>query len=413
MSRRTLVLSTLAAAAAAFAIAFAIAANRGARAERPSAGPQASASASASGALPVLWQVPSFSFVDQNGRATTASDLRGHVWIADFVFTTCTTICPLITAKMAVLQRRLNEPALRFVSFSVDPTRDTPEALKRYATAWRPDESRWTLLATDKKGLDGFAASMFVIVEPGEKDIGHSKLFFLVDAQGAVRGIYESDQDEALERLVRDARRLTGKPFARPPTVPNGNGAELYASLGCGACHARAELAPPLEGLVGRRVKLASGGEIIADAAYVRESIVTPDAKLVAGHVLRMPGYGSDLTPQELDALVDHVASLKAPVATRAAPKSSGPSAPGETAAAAAPTTSMAGESEAAPAPEPAMTAVDPVCSMSVRVTTSTPRATHEGRTIYFCSEMCRERFVAEPARFTKAAPAPTTAPAE
>ncbi|HEX6278066.1 MAG TPA: SCO family protein [Polyangiaceae bacterium] len=407
MSRRTLVLSTLAAAVAAFAIAFAIAASRGARGARAtSVGP--APSAPASGALPVLWQIPSFAFVDQNGRATTTADLRGHVWIADFIFTSCTTICPLITARMTVLQHRLQSPALRFVSFSVDPARDTPEALKRYATEWRPAEPRWILLATDQKGLASFAASMFVIVEPGEKDIGHSKLFFLVDTQGGVRGIYESDSNDALERLVRDTRTLAGTSLAHPPTIPSPNrGEELYASLACGACHARAALGPPLEGLVGRRVKLASGGEITADAAYVRESIVAPEAKLVAGHDVRMPSYGG-LTPEELDALVGHVVGLKAP-ATKPAPKSSAPpasEASAAPAASAAPTASAvaAEEADAAP-PEPATTAIDPVCSMNVRVTDSTPRATHEGRTVYFCSEMCRERFVADPARYTGGSP--------
>jgi len=410
MSRRKLVLSTLAAAVVAFAIAFAIAAERGAR-KQQAAGGETRPSADPDGALPMLWQVPSFSFVDQNGQTTTTATLRGHVWIADFIFTSCTTICPLITAKMALLQRRLQNPTLRFVSFSVDPTHDTPEALKRYAADWRPSESRWTLLATDQKGLEGFAASMFVIVEPGEKDIGHSKLFFLVDAQGGVRGIYESDRNDALERLIRDAQALGGTAPARTAApAAAGRGAELYAALGCGACHTRLDLAPPLEGLAGRRVKLTNGSEITADAAYVRESIVAPDAKVVAGHVLRMPGYGNDLTSEEIDALVEHVVALKAAPPKVAVPKASG-AAPASSAAPPDPA-DMPKEEREASAPEPATIAVDPVCSMNVRVTDSTPRATHAGRTVYFCSEMCRERFVADPERYAKATP-PAAATAE
>jgi protein SCO1 len=398
MSRRKLVLSTLAAAALAFALAFAIAAQRGAR-KHPTARGEPRPSAAPSGALPMLWQVPSFSFVDQSGRATTTADLRGHVWIADFIFTSCTTICPLITAKMALLQRRLKDPGLRFVSFSVDPEHDTPEALKRYASEWREGESRWKLLATDSKGLESFAKSMFVIVEPGAKDIGHSKLFFLVDAQGGVRGIYESDRDDALERLVRDAEALGGG----APTATSGEsagGGELYAALGCGACHLRSDLAPPLEGLVGRRVKVEGGAALTADVAYVRESIVLPDAKRVEGYPLRMPAYGKELGPAELDALVGHVASLKA---AKAEPNAK----PSASAAASAPTDSPAvPEADAAPA-EPATTAVDPVCSMTVRVTETTPRAKHAGHSFYFCSEVCRERFVAEPERYANAAPPP------
>ncbi|HVR18819.1 MAG TPA: SCO family protein, partial [Polyangiaceae bacterium] len=377
MSRRKLVLSTLAAAVVAFALAFAIAAQRGAQQHRAALG-EPRPSAAPSGALPVLWQVPSFSFVDQNGGATTTADLRGHVWIADFIFTSCTTICPLITAKMALLQRRLKGPALRFVSFSVDPEHDTPEALKRYASEWREGESRWKLLATTPKSLESFAASMFVIVEPGEKDIGHSKLFFLVDAQGGVRGIYESDRDDALERLVRDAEALGG---GAPATTSGGHteGSELSAALGCGACHTRPELAPPLEGLIGRRVKMEGGAALTADAAYIRESIVLPDAKRVEGYPLRMPAYGKELTPPELDALVEHVASLKTTPA-----KAAVASKPSASPAASVATNSPAVPEADAAADEPAATAVDPVCSMTVRITETTPRITHEGRTAYF-----------------------------
>jgi protein SCO1/2 len=397
MSRPKLVLSTLAAAVVAFALAFAIAAQRGARKHQAALG-EPRTSAAPSGALPMLWQVPSFSFVDQDGRATTTADLRGHVWIADFIFTSCTTICPLITAKMALLQRRLKGPGLRFVSFSVDPKHDTPEALKRYASEWREGESRWKLLATDPKGLEAFAKSMFVIVEPGEQDIGHSKLFFLVDAQGGVRGIYESDRDDALERLVRDTEALGG---GAPAATSGGTteGGELYAALGCGACHTRPDLAPPLEGLIGRRVNVAGGAALVADAAYVRESIVLPGAKLVEGYPLRMPAYGKELTAAELDVLVGHVASLKAtPAKAALAPK------PSASPAASAPTDSPAAAPEAdAAAEEPATTAVDPVCSMTVRVTETTPRVTHDGRTVYFCSEVCRDRFTADPNRYAGA----------
>lgn len=376
MSRRTLVVSVALTVIVLGAVALAIAAQR--KAPTPSrVYTDETVGTVASGELPVMWQVPKFSFVDQNGRRTTASDLEGHVFIADFVFTSCTTVCPLITAKMALLQRRLEaHSSLRFVSFSVDPERDTPEALKRYAAAWRPAETRWLLLSTTPNELKSLASGMFVNVRPVENDIAHSNLFFLVDARGGVRGIYESDRNDALERLVGDAEallRATPEPAeVGPGPHRSGNGRELYAALGCGACHARSELAPPLEGLAGRRVRLEGGTELTADAPYVRESIVLPDAKRVEGHVLRMPGYEKELTKSELDGLVAYVMTLGA-----------GATPARETAA-------------------PTEIAVDPVCSMKVRVTSATPRAEHAGRTAYFCSESCRERFVAEPARYLK-----------
>jgi YHS domain-containing protein len=156
---------------------------------------------------------------------------------------------------------------------------------------------------------------------------------------------------------------------------------------------------------VGRRVALQGGGEVTADAAYVRESIVAPDAKLVLGTALRMPSYEKDLTPGELDALVGYVETL---VAAPAAPGAMGASAKqaARPAASAKPesTTTAAAATSAEPEKPaaPSIVAVDPVCSMNVKVVESTPRATHDGRTFFFCSEMCRERFVAEPARYAK-----------
>ncbi len=416
MSRPTLVLSTLIAAAAAFGIAFAIARQRAMAPEHAVAGERAPANSGApsvvaSAGLPVMWQIPPFSFRDQNGRPASEADLRGHVVIADFVFTTCTTICPLITAKMALMQRRLPSDTLRFVSFSVDPARDTPEALKKYAAAWRPGELRWLLLQTTPAGLASLAQAMFVSVKPVEKDIAHSNLFFLVDEQGGVRGIYESDRDDAIERLVQDAKALAGAAGVPSPTALGATGSELYAGLGCGACHARKELAPPLEGLLGRRVALAGGGELTADAAYLRESLVAPDQKLVAGYSLRMPSYEKELTPTELDALVAYLEKFG-----KTSPSAKGPTEPATAPAEAAKTSTAAAKAAAEPAEAPSeptnatsepaaapeKMAVDPVCSMSVRVVDTTPRATHEGKTVYFCSEKCRERFLAEPARYMK-----------
>jgi protein SCO1/2 len=355
--RRTIALACVGTAILAGALAFAIGSG------------QKAAPANAS-SLPVLWRVPEFSFHNQHGRPTVNADLRGHVWIADFIFTRCTTICPLITAKMALLQRRLPDNNLRFVSFSVDPERDTPHALQRYAAEWRPGESRWVLLSTTAEGLKSLSSGMFTKVSPTEKDILHSELFFLVDAQGAVRGIYESAKNDALERLVRDSEALS----AAAPAAPRDEvrtGAEVYATLSCSACHERRDLAPPLDGLVGRRVSLQGGGELSADVAYIREAIVAPGAKIVAGYLTLMPSYEGELTPRELDLLVEHVAMLRAndvrPVLSQ----------------------------------EPV---TDPVCSMKVRVTDETPQARHAGQAYHFCSESCRDRFLAEPGQYLSAA---------
>jgi len=372
MGRRALLFGCLAAATLAGAVLLATSTRRSSPARRASVDRGAPAAAAA---LPVLWRMPAFSFPDQHGTPTATADLRGRVWIANFIFTHCTSICPLITAKMALLQRRLHSPDLRFVSFSVDPARDTPEVLNRYAVGWRAGETRWILLGTTPAGLESLAAAMYVTVKPSENDINHTRLFFLVDADGSVRGIYESDRNDAVERLVRDAEALGGGSPA-DSALPDAaaSGGELYAALRCAACHARPELAPPLEGIQGRRVRLDGGAELTADAAYIREAIVAPDVRLVAGYATRMPSYAQELTPRQLDALVDHVGQL----AAAKHPAHAGAAATGAT--------------------------TDPVCAMKVRVVGTTPRQAHAGHTYFFCSERCRDRFVAEPGRYVRLA---------
>src|SRR6185369_11925552 len=100
-------------------------------------------------------------------------------------------------------------------------------------------ERRWALLSTTPAGLADLAAAMYVAVEPSANDINHTRYFFLADEQGAVRGIYESDRDDAVERLVSDAEALAGAPPPghTPPRADAATGGEIYAALGCGACH--------------------------------------------------------------------------------------------------------------------------------------------------------------------------------
>lgn len=167
--------------------------------------------ASATGALPVLWDAPAFTLTDQNGQAASLEMLAGHVWIADFIFTRCTRVCPLLTAHMRDLQRDLPNPELRFVSFSVDPKGDTVAALREYAKLWAPEETRWSLLHTEDASLRKLLDGMKLIAEDSSASLGpgmHTSLFFLIDGDGRVRGMYDSHDARALERLVNHASRL-------------------------------------------------------------------------------------------------------------------------------------------------------------------------------------------------------------
>ena len=162
--------------------------------------------------LPVLGNVPAFQFHDQNDRPVTLASLRGSPWVADFVFTSCPGQCPMMTAKMAAMQKSL-PPRVKFVSFSVDPEHDTPAVLKRYAQTYSADESRWKFLTGDQDAIMAQARGMLLIALPATADrpIMHDGRFVLIDGQGHVRGAYHSNYPQELAALDRDAKRLVGE----------------------------------------------------------------------------------------------------------------------------------------------------------------------------------------------------------
>lgn len=149
---------------------------------------------------------------------------------------------------------------------------------------------------------------------------------------------------------------------ASAPPRTERTGEVLFHELSCANCHERNELAPPLGGLLGQRRELESRLLVTADEAYVKESIVAPDAKRVAGYPLRMPSYAGLLTEAELNALYIYVSALPPPAAAPAA-----------------------------------TVAIDPVCHMKVRVTESALRLESDGGVEYFCSKWCLDRFRENP----------------
>ena len=271
---------------------------------------------SANEALPILWPAPRFSLVDRAGQIRSSDELRGSIWIADFIFTRCSSVCPLLTAKMVQLQRAISDPRLRFVSFSVDPDRDTPDVLREYARRWAPDETRWTLLATTKQSLAAVVAGMKTFVQPqSDPDAElHTSEFFLVDGQGRLRGLYDSN-GASFARLLPHTQRLLadldGAARLAPATTAEatGDGAALYRRLGCAGCHDVPSIAPSLAGVAGRTVMLADGRTVTADSAYLRESILEPAAKVVASYPRSMPSYRMQLSDVELASLVHYLES--------------------------------------------------------------------------------------------------------
>lgn len=175
------------------------------------------------------WPVGPFALTERSGRTVTDQDLRGHVWIASFIFTRCTGPCPSVASTVARLQHELRDlPNVRFVTFTVDPKRDDLRALNEYAQARGADPQRWLFLTGEEETIHRIIREQFKQavgrnegpnVAPGEEFIHSSKLV-LVDAQGRIRGWcdglpheqfperFESD----LAHFLRRVRQLAAAP---------------------------------------------------------------------------------------------------------------------------------------------------------------------------------------------------------
>jgi protein SCO1/2 len=163
--------------------------------------------------IPELLPLGEFELVDQRGRAFGTDQLAGKVWIADFIFTSCPDVCPVLSSQMANLHRRIDRSDVHFVSITVDPEHDTPERLREYGRRYGASE-RWHFVTGEPETvrrtvIDRFRMAVGDREERGAGgyDILHAMRFVLVDRAGTIRGFYENDR-EGLERLERDASRL-------------------------------------------------------------------------------------------------------------------------------------------------------------------------------------------------------------
>jgi len=161
--------------------------------------------------LPVLGAVPAFTLTERSGSPFAAADLRGQVWIADFVFTRCPDVCPALTATMAGLQKTLTAHPVRLVSFTVDPAHDTPEALRDYAARFHASDD-WLFLTGSREALAALLREGFKVAwaddGPPASPITHSDRFVLVDRTLRIRGYYHGSQADDVARLTRDAIAL-------------------------------------------------------------------------------------------------------------------------------------------------------------------------------------------------------------
>ncbi len=156
--------------------------------------------------------LPDFDLVDQHGRRVQRADLAGKVWVADFIFTTCPSVCPKLTETMAGVARELPQPDVRFVSFSVDPENDTPEKLDAFAKKHGADSERWIFLTGDPATMKRTVLQGFRMVlgksEGGE--IFHAERFVVVDKRGTIRGVFDTTP-EGLAALKTKVSALTAE----------------------------------------------------------------------------------------------------------------------------------------------------------------------------------------------------------
>ena len=154
-------------------------------------------------------RINDFSLTNQNKENITHFDYDDHIYVADFFFTTCPSICPIMTENMVFLQSLLNDlPEIKLLSFSVTPEIDTREVLKAYTQQKGVKDSRWNLLTGNKKEIYNLARRSYLVVQQdgnGDKhDMIHTENFVLIDKQRRIRGYYDGTQRNAMDQIRAD-----------------------------------------------------------------------------------------------------------------------------------------------------------------------------------------------------------------
>jgi len=159
--------------------------------------------------LPSYSSIPDFTLTDQNGAPfMSASELKGRIWIADFIFTNCTGPCPRMSSQMHQVQTGLaGVNNVRLVSFTVDPERDTPPVLAAYASRFEAQPGIWFFLTGSQDALHHLSRNAFLLGDV-DGNLQHSTRFVLVDRFSKIRGFYLTSEEDAIPRLIADARSL-------------------------------------------------------------------------------------------------------------------------------------------------------------------------------------------------------------
>lgn len=154
-------------------------------------------------------RIADFSFVNQNGKIITQKEYEGKVYVADFFFTSCGSICPKMTANLSVIQNAIkNNPKVMLLSHTVFPETDSVPVLKAYAKKYGIIDSKWNLVTGDKKEIYSLARKSYLAVKLGKPeqlyDMVHTENFILIDQKRRVRGFYDGTKKEDIQQLIED-----------------------------------------------------------------------------------------------------------------------------------------------------------------------------------------------------------------
>lgn len=156
--------------------------------------------------------IPDFSLINQNGDTISQADYEDKIYVADFFFTTCITICPVMTEHMSQIQEQLKgDPLVKLLSHSVTPEIDTVEQLKKYALEKGVNDTVWNLVTGDKKQIYDLARKAYFAAKKdavGEYGMIHTENFVLIDKEKRVRGYYDGTNSEDIQRLLREIEIL-------------------------------------------------------------------------------------------------------------------------------------------------------------------------------------------------------------
>lgn len=161
----------------------------------------------------IYHSIPDFSFTDQNGKTVTAASFDSKVYVTDFFFTTCQSICPIMTTQMLRVQEEFaGVVELAFLSHTVNPEMDSSEVLKAYLIDKQADEKNWSFVTGNKAELYEIARKgYFVPVQDGDggpDDFIHSPMLILIDKEKHIRGFYDGTNTEEVDKLIEDIKKL-------------------------------------------------------------------------------------------------------------------------------------------------------------------------------------------------------------